>query len=157
MKFTKKKHVLLVMLLGVAALFCVVVLSGCALTSAHAVNAENTGNSSFPNELQNTLAKQANGKNITFSEIGAGICSDYVDANNDGICDNCRDGLRNKNVCDGSDPNGSCGGCIDANNDGICDYYNTYSEGGAYCDKKGFCVQNTGRHQNRLHHGKAHE
>lgn len=123
MKFTKKKHVLLVMLLGVAALFCVVVLSGCALTSAHAVNAENTGNSSFPNELQNTLAKQANGKNITFFEIGAGICSDYVDANNDGICD----------------------------------YYNTYSEGGAYCDKKGFCVQNTGRHQNRLHHGKAHE
>lgn len=157
MNFTKKKQVLLGMLLGVAALFCVVVLSGCALTSAHAVNTDDTGNSSFPNELQNTLAKRANGKNFTFSEIGAGICSNYVDANNDGICDNCRGEHRNKNACDGSDPNSSYGGYIYANDDGICDNYNTYAKGGVYCDGKAFCVQNAGGHQNRPHRGKAHE
>ena len=71
-------------------------------------------------------------------------CSNYVDTNNDGICDNCRGAHQSKSARDGSGNNGVCGNCgsnsgcggyIDANNDGACDNYDgACGNGGAYCD-----------------------
>ncbi len=88
MKTAKKNQVMLAMLVGAAILFCVAVLSGCALTPAHAVNAANAENSSISGLMQNTPIDKVNGNENAGSKVGSDTCSHYVDANGDGICDN---------------------------------------------------------------------
>ncbi len=67
------------------------------------------------------------------------ICSSYVDANGDGICDHCVTGTQNP----------ACGSYVDANGDGICDHCVAGSS------------QNSGNqwgggHHRENHHGGGH-
>lgn len=58
------------------------------------------------------------------SAVAWGGQSRYVDANGDGICDNCVG-------------NGRCVGFVDANGDGICDNRGTNGQGAGYVDADG--------------------
>ena len=161
------KQAFFVGLVCAVALLCVAMLSGCALTSAHADSAIGAQ----PMEATHTSDRTAG--------VALGTnCSNYVDTNNDGICDNCRGAYQSKSARDGSGNNGVCGNCgsnsgcggyIDANNDGVCDNYDgARGNGGAYCDGtrhnenakngvQGSGLQNGAGFQHRAHHGNGHE
>ena len=73
----------------------------------------------------------------------AGYCS-FVDADNDGICDNCQNG------------NVHCSNYVDVNNDGICDYcQNDSAHSGMVCANGYACTApggyGTGHHRGGHH------
>ena len=79
-----------------------------------------------------------------------GYCN-YVDADNDGICDNCR----NQYVHNGTTNSGHCSH-VDANNDGICDNCrNQYAHNGAGC-ANGYANSSTRGYGNGHHGGNHH-
>lgn len=104
-------------------------------------------------------------------------CPAYVDANGDGICDNCAAGstscpgyrdVNGDGVCDNaaaSSGRGACSGFVDANGDGICDNCSgrgavcpgyADADGDGACDnyESGRCGRGAGRGTG--HHGAGH-
>ncbi len=88
-----------------------------------------------------------------------GVCSQYVDANGDGVCDHCA----------GNNSHGSCAQYVDANGDGICDHCTGTAAPagngtcGSYVDANGdgvcdHCTEGYGNRQQNQggHHGRGH-
>jgi len=62
-----------------------------------------------------------------------GLCENFVDADGDGICDNCtHSAYQHKGVGQGNGP--ACGNFVDADGDGICDNCEQ-----AICQHDGIC------------------
>lgn len=88
----------------------------------------------FAHETESASVRSENSRTISYK----GICSGYVDADNDGLCDNCNSHHFNSN--------GACSGYADADNDGLCDNCSSHhsSSNGAClgyvdADHDGFC------------------
>ncbi len=88
-----------------------------------------------------------------------GVCSQYVDVNGDGVCDHCA----------GNNSHGSCAQYVDANGDGICDHCTGTAAPagngtcGSYVDANGdgvcdHCTEGYGNRQQNQggHHGRGH-
>lgn len=93
--------------------------------------------------VTSAVAAGPGGRHHGTGTTGTGVCR-YVDANGDGICDNC--GIRHT----------GCGSCyVDANGDGICDNCGA-GQGGGYVDADGdgVCDNYTGSQGG--HHGGGH-
>ena len=104
----------------------------------------------FAHETESASVRSENSRTISYK----GICSGYVDADNDGLCDNCNSHH--------SSSNGACLGYVDADHDGFCDNH-AYGEQCPYApaDTPDNSVTDTqscrGRHHgNGGHHGNGH-
>jgi hypothetical protein len=78
----------------------------------------------------------ANGDGIC-DNCRQGLCDSFVDANGDGICDNCRHlGYQHDGANSGNGP--GCGNFVDADGDGVCDNCDQSDcQGGGACDGTG--------------------
>lgn len=114
--------------------------------------------------VTSAVAAGPGGRHHGTGTTGTGVCR-YVDANGDGICDNCRAAHTGRSC---TDANGDgicdncgirhtgCGSCyVDANGDGICDNCGA-GQGGGYVDADGdgVCDNYTGSQGG--HHGGGH-
>lgn len=94
---------------------CLVTLSGCSISPAHALGGSVVKDSQAEQNVQ-----VVGGNSSGLSQAYQGVWQKCSDANNDGICDNC-----------GNDSQG-CAYCssnyVDANNNGICDHREYTSE-----------------------------
>ena len=78
----------------------------------------------------------ANGDGIC-DNCKQGLCDNFVDANKDGICDNCPH-IQNQHNGAGQGNGASCGNFTDADGDGVCDNCNPSDcPNGGICDGTG--------------------
>ena len=71
-------------------------------------------------------AMRAAGDSDAGATVGAAIAAvrgEYVDRNNDGVCDSCGNGRGSGYGCGNGNGNGGGAGYVDADGDGICDNY----------------------------------
>lgn len=107
---------------------CLVTLSGCSISPAHALGGSVVKDSQAEQNVQ-----VVGGNSFGLSQAYQGICQKFSDTNNDGICDNC-----------GSPYQDARQKCNDVNNDGICDNCGNDSQGCAYCSSNYVDANNNG-------------
>lgn len=117
---------------------CLVTLSGCSISPAHALGGSVVKDSQAEQNVQ-----AVGGNSSGLSQAYQGICQKFSDTNNDGICDNCGSPYQDaRQKCNDANNDGSCDNCgtayksdtycssnyVDANNNGICDHREYISE-----------------------------
>ena len=107
---------------------CLVTLSGCSISPAHAL-----GGSVVKDSQVEQSAQTVGGNSSGLSQAYQGICQKCSDINNDGICDNC-----------GSSYQDARQKCNDANNDGLCDNCGNACKGYTYCSSNYVDENNNG-------------
>lgn len=107
---------------------CLVTLSGCSISPAHALGGSVVKDSQAEQNVQ-----VVGGNSSGLSQAYQGVWQKCSDANNDGLCDTC-----------GSPYQDARQKCNDANNDGICDNCGNDSQGCAYCSSNYVDANNNG-------------
>lgn len=72
--------------------------------------------------------------------------ANYVDANNDGVCDNC-------GLVPGTNANAT--GFVDADKNGVCDHFGTAQQGQGYGMGRGQAMRGQGRHNRTFGQGQG--